>query len=162
MNLLSVLDLTTYPIKSFLKISRQLMHQVGKVTLVIRDLMATMGFSQVDKIFFETLRFIANSLGDLKLVLDFPTTLAFPVQAPTNVVRTSSNLGQSNLMAPTRTPPHHQLGLRFRSDSNIDSVSNYYGFGDCFLLMVDSRNQDGHILDHNDDDADSTTKKWRN
>lgn len=69
-----VLYLVIYPINSLSNNAWQLVHHVGGVVLIIWDLMATMDFTQGEEVVLDTLKFIINSLKNLRFSSD-------PIQA---------------------------------------------------------------------------------
>jgi hypothetical protein len=89
--------------------------------LITIDSMTTMGFA-LEEVIFGILRFIANLLEKLRLILDLLAVLAPHNQVCKDIIYTLANLGQFDLMASTWTQPCHRLGLGFKS--NLDSNSD--------------------------------------
>lgn len=83
-----VLNLAMYPTNSLLKIPIHLSHRIGDITLIIVDMMVS--FAQGEVILFETFRFIAENLWNLKLSLETPVTLTFSIQDFIDRICTSS------------------------------------------------------------------------
>jgi hypothetical protein len=52
-----------------------LVHRVREFAMINQELMATMNFTSGKEITFDTLRFVADSLGNLRLIVDLPTIL---------------------------------------------------------------------------------------
>lgn len=78
MRLFQILDIKTY-LENSLKINhQQFVRQVGGVTLIIRDLSATIGFTQGEKVLFGSVIFDVESLRNLELVLGFSSDSDVP------------------------------------------------------------------------------------
>lgn len=120
--------------------------------MIIAYLMATMGFAQGDVI-FGTFRFVANTLENLRLVPDSPTTSMSLTQDPVDPICTLY-----------QTSPRHQLKLGpcFDFDSDHDLNSDSYYLGDQFMFRASSGHQEGRSSNHADNDKDQTTRILRN
>lgn len=79
---------------------------------------------RMGEVIFSTLKFVVDSLKNLRFTLSISTVLTLHNQILEDPIYTWTNSARSNLMTSTQTPLPHQLELKSDPDSDSDSDSN--------------------------------------